>query len=432
MKVLLIGGGGREHALAWALSRSPQLEILRAAPGSAGIARHGEQVDIGAGDIDALTEHALSERYDLTVVGPEVPLVAGLGDRLREAGLAVFGPSAAAARIEGSKAFAREFMDRHEIPGAAYRVFDAIDEAVAHLRSSEVDYPLVVKADGLAAGKGVIIAEDADAAVQAARGMLSGSAFGTAGSRIVIEELLRGREASFFVLTDGTRFVELATCQDYKRALDGDRGLNTGGMGSYSPSAYLDAGLRREIVDRIVRPTIEGLAREEQPYQGVLYCGVMLTERGPRVLEYNARFGDPETQVLLPRLEGDWLSILHACANGRLEASELRWKDEAAVCVVMSSGGYPGNYPKGLSIEGLDEAAALENVVVFHAGTAPGPAGSFVTAGGRVLGVTALGSDLGAARERAYEAVAKIRWDGEHHRTDIALDALGQAHGADS
>lgn len=429
MKVLLIGGGGREHALAWALSRSPQLEILRAAPGSAGIARHGEQVALGAEAVDALAEHALSERYDLTVVGPEAPLVAGLGDRLREAGLAVFGPSAAAARIEGSKAFARQFMDRHEIPGAAYRVFDAIEEAVTHLRSSEVDYPLVVKADGLAAGKGVIIAEDADAAIEAARGMLSGRAFGAAGSRIVIEELLRGREASFFVLTDGTRFVELATCQDYKRALDGDRGLNTGGMGSYSPSAYLDAGLRREIVDRIVRPTIRGLAREGQPYQGVLYCGVMLTERGPRVLEYNARFGDPETQVLMPRLDGDWLPVLHACATGRLEEAELRWRSEAAVCVVMSSGGYPGSYPKGLLIEGLDQAEGMQNVVVFHAGTAAGATGSFVTAGGRVLGVTALGDDLESARDRAYAAVDKIRWDGEHHRTDIALDAVGRPRG---
>jgi len=377
-------------------------------------------------------QHALAERYDLTVVGPEAPLVAGLADRLREHGLAVFGPSAAASRIEGSKAFAKRFMDRHEIPSAAYRVFEAFGEAESHLRSGEIEYPLVVKADGLAAGKGVIIAQDAEQALATAEGMLSGRAFGAAGSRIVVEELLRGREASFFVLTDGTRFVELATCQDYKRAQDGDRGPNTGGMGTYSPSAYLDAGLRREIVDRVVRPTIEGLAREGHPYQGVLYCGVMLTERGPQVLEYNARFGDPETQVLLPRLDGDWLPVLHACATGRLEESELRWKSEAAVCVVMSSGGYPGDYRKGLSIEGTEEAAALEGVIVFHAGTALDPAGSLVTAGGRVLGVTALGRTLAAARDRAYEAVARIRWEGEHHRTDIALDALGRGAGVDS
>jgi phosphoribosylamine--glycine ligase len=432
MKVLLIGSGGREHALAWALARSPELDSLYAAPGSTGIARHGELVPIGADEIDALAEHALRERYDLTVVGPEAPLVAGLGDRLREAGLAVFGPSAPAARIEGSKVFAKRFMERHGIPSAAYRVFQAIEEAESYLRSREAAYPLVVKADGLAAGKGVIIAENVQQAVQAAEGMLSGRAFGAAGSRIVIEELLRGTEASFFVLTDGTRFVELATCQDYKRALDGDRGLNTGGMGSYSPSAYLHGDLRREIVDRIVRPTIEGLAREEHPYRGVLYCGVMLTERGPQVLEYNARFGDPETQALLPRLDGDWLPVLHACATGGLEVQDLRWKSDAAVCVVMSSGGYPGSYAKGLPVHGVDQAEALENVVVFHAGTALGPDGSLVTAGGRVLGVTALGPDLGSARDRAYAAVARIRWDGAHHRTDIALDALSAPRGGDS
>jgi len=424
MKVLLIGSGGREHALAWALSRSAELDLLRVAPGSAGIARHGEPVGIGAGEVDALAEHALRERYDLTVVGPEAPLVAGLADRLREGGLAVFGPSADAARIEGSKAFARQFMDRHR--------FDEIAVAEAHLRSGDVEYPLVVKADGLAAGKGVIIAESPDEAVEAAEGMLSGRSFGAAGARIVVEELLRGREASFFALTDGERFVELATCQDYKRAQDGDRGPNTGGMGTYSPSAYLDSRLRAEIVESIVRPTIDGLASEGHPYRGVLYCGLMLTEAGPRVLEYNARFGDPETQVLLPRLDGDWLPVLHACATGRLESADLQWKREAAVCVVMSAGGYPGSYDKGLAIEGVEQAEALDDVIVFHAGTARDAAGALVTAGGRVLGVTALGRTLASARDRAYEAVACIRWAGEHHRTDIALDALGRGAGSDS
>ena len=426
MKVLLIGSGGREHALAWAISRSPLLQLLRIAPGNAGIARHGELVEIGADDTDELLRHALDERYDLVVIGPEAPLVAGLSDRLREAGVAVFGPSSTAAAIEGSKIFSKEFMDRHAIPTAGYRVFDQIGAAESYLRSGELSYPTVVKADGLAAGKGVIIASDADEAISAAEGMLSGKSFGAAGKRIIVEELLRGREVSIFALTDGSRFVELATCQDYKRALDGDEGLNTGGMGTYSPSAYLDATTRAEIVDRIVRPTIDGLAGENNPYQGVLYVGLMLTPSGPKVLEYNARFGDPETQVLLPRLDGDWLPVLQACATGRLEGLRLEWKRESAVCVVMSSEGYPGSYPKGLPIEGLQDADEMEDVVVFHAGTARDAAGRVVTAGGRVLGVTALGQDLAAARRRAYEAVAAIRWPGEHHRNDIALDAVRQ------
>jgi phosphoribosylamine--glycine ligase len=288
----------------------------------------------------------------------------------------------------------------------------------------------VVKADGLAAGKGVIIASTPDEAVAAAEGMLSGRSFGEAGKQIVVEEMLRGREASFFVLTDGARFVELATCQDYKRALDEDQGLNTGGMGTYSPSAYLDAPLKAEIVERIVQPTIRGLAAEGHPYQGVLYVGLMLTGQGPKVLEYNARFGDPETQVLMPRLDGDWLDLLEACASGCLEPAGLQWKKEAAVCVVMSAGGYPGSYAKGLPIEGIDDADALDGVVVFHAGTGLDDRNRFVTTGGRVLGVTALGADLAAARDRAYEAVARIRWQGEHHRTDIALDALQEPLGA--
>jgi phosphoribosylamine--glycine ligase len=426
MKVLLIGGGGREHALAWAIHRSPELSLLRVAPGSAGIEQHGESVAIRAGETERLVEHAVAERYDLVVVGPEAPLVAGIGDRLREAGIPVFGPSAAAARIEGSKLFAKQLMERHGIPTAAYRDFTNSGAAETWLRSAEARYPLVVKADGLAAGKGVIIAATADEAVAAARGMLSGESFGDAGRCVVIEELLRGREASFFVLTDGERFVELATCQDYKRALDGDGGLNTGGMGTYSPSAYLGPELREEIVRRIVRPTIAGLASEGQPYQGVLYCGVMLTDDGPRVLEYNARFGDPECQVLMPRLDGDWLALLHACATGRLGGIEPSWKPEAAVCVVMSAGGYPGSYPKGMPIEGLERADTMEQVVVFHAGTARDESGRYVTSGGRVLGVTALGTDLAAARDRAYDAVGKISWKDEHHRTDIALDAVRQ------
>jgi phosphoribosylamine--glycine ligase len=418
MKVLLVGSGGREDALAWALCRSPRLELLRCAPGNAGMARRGECIDIGAADVESLCAHVEDERYDLVVVGPEAPLVAGLADRLREADIPVFGSSAAAARIEGSKVFAKEFMTRQGIPTAAYRVFDDVAPARDYL-----NYPLVVKADGLAAGKGVILCDDAELAVEAATGMLAGRSFGEAGLRIVVEEMLQGREVSFFVLSDGSRFVELATCQDYKRALDGDEGLNTGGMGTYSPSVYLGPSTRDRIVESIVRPAIDGLGAEGCPYAGVLYVGAMLTDQGPKVLEFNARFGDPETQVLMPRLDGDWLELLQACAIGELTDRPLGWKNGAAVCVVMASGGYPASYAKGQPISGIDAADALDDIVVFHAGT-QASGDTVVTAGGRVLGVTALGGDLAAARDRAYEAVSRICWDGEQHRTDIALDAV--------
>jgi phosphoribosylamine--glycine ligase len=393
------------------------------------MARRAELVPIGAEEVDAIVEHALGERYDLVVVGPEAPLVAGLADRLREAGIAVFGPDAAAARIEGSKVFAKEFMRRHRIPTGEFRAFDATAPAIDYLRSPQVSYPIVIKADGLAAGKGVILAEDEARAIDAVRGMLDEGRFGAAGRTVLVEELLRGREASFFVLTDGERYVELATCQDYKRSLDGDRGLNTGGMGTYSPSAYLDERLRKSIVESVIEPTIRGLAQEGAPYRGVLYAGLMLTADGPQVLEFNARFGDPETQVLLPRLDGDWFELLHACARGDLTDVTPRWKREAAVCVVMAAGGYPGSYAKGMLIEGLDAAEALDGVELFHAGTALDEQGRLVTSGGRVLGVTALGADLESARARAYEAVDCIRWEHEHHRGDIAADALGQAAG---
>ena len=427
MDVLLVGSGGREHALAWALRRSDRLDKLRIAPGNAGMAREGELLDIRADEIERLVEHAKSERYDLVVVGPEAPLVAGLADRLREIGIAVFGSSARAAELEGSKVFAKRFMSRHGIPTAEFEVFDEPQLARAYLEDAARSYPLVVKADGLAAGKGVLIIDDAPTAIEAVESMLEGRSFGDAGRRVVVEECLVGREASFFVLSDGNEFVELATCQDYKRARDGDGGLNTGGMGTYSPSVFLDADTRKEIVDTIVRPTIEGMASDERPYHGVLYVGVMLTDRGPRVLEYNARFGDPETQVLMPRLDGDWLDVLHACATGSLAGRVLSWKPEAAVCVAMTSGGYPGAYAKGLPIDGIDVAEAMDDVVVYHAGTAMSDDGRLVTAGGRVVGVTALGEDLVAARNRAYEAVKVIAWEGEHHRNDIAADAVRRA-----
>jgi phosphoribosylamine---glycine ligase len=426
MKVLLVGGGGREAALAWALRRSPRLTHLACAPGNAGIERHARRVPISADDVDALAAHATEHRYDLVVIGPEAPLCAGLADRLREAGIDVFGPSAAAARIEGSKAFSKEFMARHGIPTAAFRVFDDAGEAARYLLSEEAAYPLVVKADGLAAGKGVVIAQDPESAVDAAQSMLSGRAFGEAGRRIVVEEMLRGRETSFFVLTDGTTHLELAPCQDYKRVGNGDSGPNTGGMGTYSPSAWLDEITRRKLRDSVVLPTVRGLAAEGRTFRGVIFIGIMLTEAGPKVLEYNARFGDPETQVLVPRLDGDWLDVLHACARGELAAADVRWREDAAVCVVMTAAGYPGAYAKGVPIEGLDDAERREDVMVFHAGTERDADGRVVTAGGRVLGVTATGRDLATARDRAYGAVERIRWNGEHHRTDIAADAIAK------
>lgn len=427
MKVLLIGGGGREDALAWALRRSELLETLHCAPGNAGIARHAQCLPLGAEQVDEIVQHVASEEYDLVVVGPEAPLVAGLGDRLREAGTPVFGPSAAAAEIEGSKAFAKLFMARQRIPTAGFQVFANAAEAQDFLESSDASYPLVIKADGLAAGKGVVIAETREAALETAAGMFSGRAFGDAGRRIVVEELLVGREVSCFVLADGERFVELATCQDYKRAFDGDEGPNTGGMGTYSPSAYLDPEMRRTITETIVRPSIRGMAAENRPYVGVLYIGLMLTDDGPKVLEYNARFGDPETQVLMPRLDGDWLALLHACATGRLDGTPLRWKDEACVCVVMAAPGYPGSYPRGAPIEGTETVEQSGSVELFHAGTTRDATGRLVTDGGRVLGVSALGTDVASARTAAYDAVGRIRWEGVRYRTDIALDAVGRS-----
>jgi len=422
LKVLLVGSGGREDALAWALSQSPKLERLRCAPGNGGTARYAENVAIAAEDVDALVDHAIDEHYDLVVVGPETPLVDGLADRLEREGIAVFGPSADAAHLEGSKIFSKLFMRRHGIPTASFQVFSDPGEARSYLEAPQTRYPLVVKADGLAAGKGVILADDRETALAAAAGMLSGRDFGDAGRRILVEEMLEGREASFFVLSDGKRFVELATCQDYKRAHDGDRGLNTGGMGTYSPSVWLDDATRQTLIEKVVRPAIEGLAAEGMPYRGVLYTGVMLTEDGPQVLEFNARFGDPETQVLMPRLDGDWLDLLDRAARGDLGDAEPAWKNEAAVCVVMASGGYPGGYAKGHKIEGLEQAEAL-GAVVFHAGTRRED-DAYVTTGGRVLGITALGDDLDAARRNAYAAVGEIRWSDEHHRSDIALDAV--------
>jgi len=421
MKVLLVGGGGREHTLAWKLAQSPRLTELIAAPGNPGIERHGRCVAIKDDGVEALRDLALRERVDLTVVGPELPLSLGLADRLRERGLAVFGPSQAAARIESSKAFAKDLMVRYRIPTARYRVFTDLAPARAWCR--ELGVPLVVKADGLAAGKGVSICRtlpEADAALALS---LEAGAFGAAGASVVVEEFMVGEEASFFALTDGTAILPLAGAQDHKTVFDGDRGPNTGGMGAYSPAPILDAAMAERVMAEIVRPTVAAMAREGAPFAGFLYVGLMIGRDGPRVVEFNCRFGDPECQVVMPRLADDLLPLLAAAARGEGLPAALAWKPDAAVCVVLASGGYPGRYETGLPITGVEAAAALPGVEIFHAGTARRD-GSLVTAGGRVLGVQATGPDLRAAVDTAYAAADRIQFTGKHHRRDIAWRAL--------
>ena len=421
MKVLLVGGGGREHTLAWKLAQSARLTELLAAPGNPGIGRHARCVPIKDHDIDGLCDLAARERVDLTVVGPELPLSLGLADRLRERGLAVFGPSQAAARLESSKAFAKDLMARHGIPTARFRAFT--EAAAARAWCRELGVPLVVKADGLAAGKGVIICRtlaEADAAVATC---LDQRAFGVAGASVVIEEFMVGEEASFFAITDGAAILPLAAAQDHKTVFDGDEGPNTGGMGAYSPAPVMDASMTERVMAEIVRPTVAAMAKEGTPFAGFLYVGLMVTGDGPKVVEFNCRFGDPECQVVIPRLDADLLPLLDAVARGRGIPTSVPWRAEASVCVVMSSGGYPGPYETGRPITGVEEAEALPGVRVFHAGTALRE-GVLQTAGGRVLGVQALGADVRDAVEAAYAAVARIRFEGAHYRRDIAGRAL--------
>ena len=428
MKVLIVGSGGREHALAWKISQSPRLTGLHAAPGSAAIAALATcHPDTVVDDLDALVALARREEIDLVVVGPEDPLAAGLSDRLRAAGIATFGPSGRAAQLEGSKAFAKAFMQRHAIPTAAHAVFD--DPAAAKAYVETRARPCVVKADGLAAGKGVAMCEDIASAHAAIDEMMSERRFGDAGHRVVIEEWLRGEEASYYAITDGERIVTLAAAQDHKRALDGDQGENTGGMGAYSPTPVVSEAIEKKILERVVHPTIRGMAKEGMPYQGVLFVGLMIDEAGdPQVIEFNVRFGDPETQPLLVRMEGDLLPLLDSAARGHLdEAGTIGWGD-AAVCVVLASGGYPRAYETGKRIEGLDLLEDDPDLVVFHAGTRRTASGEgFETAGGRVLGVTARGATISEARDRAYRAVEKLRFEGAHYRRDIAARALCDA-----
>jgi len=419
--VLLVGGGGREHALAWKLAQSPGLGRMIAAPGNPGIAAHARCVPIKDTAIDELVALGQQERPDLVVVGPETPLALGLAGRLRAAGLAVFGGSAAAARLESSKAFAKDLMARHRIPTARFGTFEAAAAARAYCR--ELRAPLVVKADGLAAGKGVVVCrtlEEADAAVTQC---LEARAFGDAGRTVVVEEFLEGEEASFFALSDGTAVLPLTAAQDHKTVWDGDRGPNTGGMGAYSPAPVIDARMQERVMAEIVRPTVAAMAAEGTPYTGVLFVGLMITREGPKVIEFNCRFGDPECQAILPRLEDDLLALLLAAATGKGLPPALSWSPRSSVCVVMTSAGYPGRYETGRVITGVEAAAGLDGVNVFHAGTALAD-GALVTAGGRVLGVQASGADVAGAIRTAYAAVERIRFDGAHYRRDIGHHAL--------
>jgi phosphoribosylamine---glycine ligase len=421
MRVLLVGGGGREHTLAWKLAQSPRLTELIAAPGNPGIAQHARCVAIKDHEIEGLRDLALRERVDLTVVGPEMPLALGLADRFRERGLAVFGPSQAAARIESSKAFAKDLMTRHGIPTARFRAFT--DAAAARAWCRELGAPLVVKADGLAAGKGVIICRTLDEADAAVTLCLEARAFGASGASVVIEEFMVGEEASFFAITDGAAILPLAAAQDHKTIFDGDEGPNTGGMGAYSPAPVMDAAMTERVMAEIVRPTVAAMAKDGVPFAGFLYAGLMITREGPRVVEFNCRFGDPECQVVIPRMAEDLLPLLDAVARGSGIPASIGWKPDASVCVVMSSGGYPGSYETGRRITGVADAEALPGVQAFHAGTALRD-GALVTAGGRVLGVQALGRDVRSAVGAAYAAVERIHFEGMHYRRDIAGRAL--------
>jgi phosphoribosylamine--glycine ligase len=424
MKVLVLGSGGREHALVWKIAQSERVEQVLAAPGSAAMADLADcRPDVAAADLDAVVELARGEAVDLVVVGPEDPLAAGVSDRLREAGIAVFGPSAAAARLEGSKAFAKAFMDRHAIPTAGHVVFEDLDAAIAWVH--EQGRPCVVKADGLAAGKGVAMCETPEAAEAALREIMADRRFGDAGKAVVIEEWLQGEEASYYAISDGDHIVTLAAAQDHKRALDGDQGENTGGMGAYSPAPVVTPEVERKILERVVEPAIRGMKAEGNPFQGVLFVGLMIDAAGdPYVIEFNVRFGDPETQPLMLRMQGDFVPVLEGAARGDLASAPALGWGPCAVCVVLASAGYPRSYPKGRAISGLDDAGAREGVVVFHAGTRAAETGGFETSGGRVLGVTALGATVKEARDLAYAAVGDIHFEGMQSRSDIAARAL--------
>ncbi len=421
MKVLVLGSGGREHALVWKLRQSPRISQLYCAPGNGGIADEAECLAADLQNLDSITALAARLQPDLTVVGPELPLTLGVVDEFTRRGWPAFGPTRAAAQLESSKSFAKEFLQRHHIPTAAFAICDSIEEVRAAL--GHFHAPVVVKADGLAAGKGVVIAKSKEEAASVAAEMLSGKMLGEAGARVVLEECLTGDELSFLVFSDGERVAPLVAAQDHKRVGDGDTGPNTGGMGAYSTADIVDEQMRDWLIHHIAQPVVAGMKTEGAEFKGVLYCGLMMTALGPMVLEFNCRFGDPETQPILMRLESDLSDALEASIEGRVSEGDFKWSQDASVCVVMSSGGYPGTYEVGKRIDGLEEAGAIEGVKVFHAGTSKRD-GVHYTAGGRVLGVTARGLDLETAVARAYAACAKISFDGAHYRKDIAGRAL--------
>lgn len=421
MKVLVVGGGGREHALVWKIAQSPRMSKLYCTPGNAGISEQATILPIKANDLNGLLEFALKEMIDLTVVGPEEPLTKGIVDLFESKGLSIFGSSKKAAEIEGSKAFAKEMMKKYHIPTGSYEIFEDPEEAKKYIRKQGA--PIVVKADGLAAGKGVIVCNTVEEAIQWVERIMVEKTFGEAGNRVVIEEYLVGEEASYIAFTDGKAILPMASSQDHKPIFDGDRGPNTGGMGAYSPAPVVTDQVHERIHEKILRPMIQGMGEEGRPYKGVLYAGLMIHNGHPRVLEFNARFGDPETQPVLMRMKGDIMPILEACIKGNLSGCKIEWDSRAAVCVVMSSKGYPGDYEKGKPISGLKEVSRMEDVFVFHAGTAL-KNDQIITNGGRVLGVTGLGKDIPRAIERTYQAVKKISWEGVHYRTDIGQKAL--------
>ena len=421
MKVLVIGSGGREHALVWKLRQSPRVSKIYCAPGNGGIADEAECLPADVKNLDSLLALAHQVRPDLTVIGPELPLQLGVVDELTRRGFRVFGPTKAAARLESSKSFAKEFLQRHRIPTAHYAICNSVDDI--HKALPHFHTPLVVKADGLAAGKGVVICKSKEETTTVASEMLSGKMLGEAGTRVVVEECLQGEELSFLVVSDGERVAPLVAAQDHKRVGDSDTGPNTGGMGAYSTQSIVDEQMRNWLVQHIARPVVAGMKAEGAEYKGVLYCGLMMTARGPMVLEFNCRFGDPETQPIVMRMESDLAEALEASIEGRVSEGDFRWSSDASVCVVMASGGYPGTFDVGKKITGLEEASKIEGVKVFHAGTTRHDGGYF-TAGGRVLGVTARAADLKTAVERAYDGVSMIKFEGAHYRKDIAARAL--------
>ena len=424
MNVLVVGSGGREHALCWKIKQSPLLKKLYCAPGNAGISQDAECVDISATDIEGLKKFVIENSIDLTVVGPEQPLSLGIVDEFQKEGLKIFGPSKSAAELESSKVFSKDLMKKYRIPSASYEVFDNFDNAKTYLDS--VKYPQVVKADGLAAGKGVIICESRDEAVSAVDSIMNQKIFGDSGSRVVVEEFLKGEEASFFVFTDGNDFIPLESSQDHKALLDGDKGPNTGGMGAYSPAPIVSDEIRNKIIEEVVKPTLDGMSKEGREYKGVLYIGLMIDGDNIKVLEYNCRFGDPEAQPLMMRIDSDILPILVSIADGKLSDKEIVWNSNPTVCVVMASKGYPGDYAKGIEIEGLDLVKPSKELKIFHAGTKFGEDNKVLTNGGRVLGVTALGSDISSAISASYNAVNKIGDKVLYFRKDIGSKALNK------